>query len=129
MPQSFAAQPAACERAPVRELRAHSLLPANSHAYAQIALDNRLQCLTWRCSPCNLLHPPSCFLDGPCHRLDEQVVLALEMPIESTLFQAHLFQHGPDAARVAAALAERTRRRSKNSFVIPGFVFGRISHG
>jgi hypothetical protein len=45
--------------------------------------------------------------NGPCHRFDEQVVLALKMPVEAPFGQAYLLHHRPDAAAVPAALAEK----------------------
>jgi hypothetical protein len=45
------------------------------------------------------------------------------VPVEASLFQAYLLHHRPDAAAVAAALAERARSHRKNVLVVPRFVF------
>src|SRR4029077_1233139 len=86
------------------------------------------QCLTFGRGLCNLHHVSSRLVECTCHCFDEQVVLAIEMPVEAPFFQAYLLHHRPDAAAVTAAFAERASGHGKNLLVVLRFVFGRVSH-
>ena len=95
---------------------------------AQIALDDRPQGLTLGRGPCDVHQSLSRLIQCPCDRLDEQVVLALKMPVKAPFFQAHPLHHRPDAAAVPAALTERASGHAKNLLVVLRFVFPRVSH-
>src|SRR4029077_3206994 len=86
------------------------------------------QCLTFGRGLCDLHHVSSRLVECTRHCFDEQVVLALEMPVEAPFFQTYLLHHRSDAAAVPAALAERASGHGKNFFVVLRFVFGRVSH-
>ncbi len=97
-------------------------------AHAEIAFDDGPQRLTFRRGLCNLHHARFHLVDRPCHRFNEQVVLALKMPVKAPFFQACLLHHRPDAAAVTAALTESPSRDGKNFLVVLRFVFWRVSH-
>src|SRR5882672_423940 len=90
---------------------------------AEIAFDDGPQTLTFGRGLCNFQHASSHLVECPCHRFDEQVVLALKMPVEAPFRQAYLLHHRPDAAAVTAVLAERASCHGKNVLVVPRFVF------
>src|SRR6516162_8925199 len=50
------------------------------------------------------------------------------MPVEATFCQAHLLHHRADAACVPTLLPDRASSHGKNLFVVPRFVFHRVSH-
>src|SRR6516162_5877758 len=50
------------------------------------------------------------------------------MPVEATFCQAHLLHHRADAACVPTLLPDRASSHGKNLFVVPRFVFYRVSH-
>ena len=102
--------------------RAESAQPVPS----EFAFDDGSQSLTLGRGLCNLDHASPRLVECPCHRFDEQVLLALKMPVEASLFQAYLLHHRPDPARVTAALAKRASGHGKNLFVVLRFMFQRI---
>jgi hypothetical protein len=95
---------------------------------AQVAFDDGLESVSFGRGLRNFQHALSHLVECPGYGLDEQVVLALKMPVEAPFGQAHLFHQRPDAAGVPAVLAERTSGYGKYILVVLGFVFGRVSH-
>ncbi len=92
-------------------------------ARAQIAFDNGAQSLTFGRGLRNFQHARSHFVECPCYRFDEQIVLALKVLVEAPFGQAYLLHHRPDAAAVASVFAERASGHGKNVRVILRFVF------
>src|SRR5579864_433852 len=84
--------------------------------------------MPFRCRLGHLHHVSSSLVECPRNRFDEQVVLALEMPVEAPFLQAHLFHYCTDAAGVPAALAERASGHGKNLLVVLRFVFKGVPH-
>src|SRR3984893_2072231 len=97
-------------------------------AWAQIVFDDSPQSLTFGRGLCNFQHAASHLVECPCHRFDEQVVLALKMPVEAPFRQAYLLHYRADAAAVTAVLAERASGHGNNLLVVLRFVFRRVPH-
>jgi hypothetical protein len=85
--------------------------------------DDGSQSLTFGRGLGNFQHASSHLVECPCHRLDEQVILAFKMPVEAPFRQAYLLHHRADAAAVTAVLAERASGHGKNVLVVLRFVF------
>ena len=95
---------------------------------AQVVFDDSLESVSFGCGLRYLQHALSHLVECPRYGFDEQVVLALKMPIEAPFRQAHLFHHRSDAAAVPAMLAERASGHGKNVLVVLRFVLRRVSH-
>jgi hypothetical protein len=85
--------------------------------------DDGSQSLTFGRGLCNFQHASPSLVECPCHRFDEQIVLALKVPVETPFREAYLPHHRPNAADVTAVLAERPRGHGKNVLVVLRFVF------
>jgi len=91
---------------------------------AQIVFDHGLQSLSVGRGVCDFDHACSHFVEGAGYGFDEEVILAVEMPVEASFGEAYLLHDGPDAAGVAAMLAKGLRGYRDDVLVALGFVFG-----
>jgi hypothetical protein len=89
---------------------------------AQIVFDDGSQSLTFERGLCNFQHAASHLVECPCHGFDEQVVLALEMPVEAPFVRPTFFITVPMPLLSPPCLRKRTSGHGKNVLVILRFV-------